>query len=217
MAIYIMTGKSYLNNFIKDIGDKKTLHTQYAIISNTIRHTGKHKNIISANTLFPGNDMIIRYANTDDKEEFRYQYLNQLDDNLPLLSVIIKGVINKGYDIVFMCSKKEFKRWKYLLYLAAYIETEFKYPVIIYKDKQDLKGKHKADEEYALSKAKKILKKAKSNQKDIQLRSVPGRRKYIMSLDKKGLIKLMKEQGLYQNEKKKADMLEILELFFVNE
>lgn len=216
MAILYMDSKTFLKKYIKENKPKVVLDTQYAIVSSTIRKSGRHENVISASQLFPGNRMLSDYITTGDAVEFKYSYFNQLEDNKPLLAVLIKGAIEEEYNIVFMCSNKEKKRWKYLKLLSEFVEQEFNYPMIKYEDKDSLSGV-KFNKDKTMDKVHKVLKAAKKDKKRKQLQSVRGREKILSKMSKDEMKKELKKMNLYYKGMTKEEMLDTMDLFFVNE
>ena len=80
----------------------------------------------------------------------------QLDENIELISIIVKTSIKEDYDIILMCSKNEWKL-KYMKWLAEYIMEKFGCPVYDYK-------KLKKGEQKLIKYDKdKVLKKCKKN------------------------------------------------------
>ena len=126
------------------------------------------------------------------------------------------GFIEEGYNIIFICTKKEGKI-KFLDYLANYIYMEFGYPVYEYKKyASGALPLRKYDKEKVIKKCNKLLKRAKEENYKKQLQTVNGRKqisKSIKKMKKKELIKELDKKGLYVEGMDKTEMIEMLRTF----
>ena len=127
--MFYMTSKVFRDEFLVNERDNDILDAQYVIASTRIRRRDKSiKNIIIANAiLYPDPDVCSSYST----EEFKEKYFDQLDKSKYFLATLIKGSIEEGYNIIFICSKNEGKM-KFLKYLSQFIYCEFDYPVYDY-------------------------------------------------------------------------------------
>ena len=76
---------------------------------------------------------------------FENEYKKYLDKNKLTLAIIIKGVIEEKYTVVFLSTLNE---WKvgYMQILSDYISDEFGYPIIDYKKYKTKKHQIKKSE-----------------------------------------------------------------------
>ena len=105
--VYYMTSKS-LNTFLNKERDSDILKAQYVTVSTRIRvkNVKKYDNILQArNILFPDANV----CNRVDEDDFKEAYYRQLDKCRPTLAAILKGSIEEGYNIIFLCTKNEGK------------------------------------------------------------------------------------------------------------
>lgn len=218
MPIFIMNSETFLKKFIEKEDPKKVLRTQICIVSTTIRRTGRYSNIIQASFLYPNNRILADYLCDKDKDVFIDDYKHQLSEaSRPFLATLINGAIEENYTIIFLCSHKESK-FKYLDYLVEFVKEEFGYPIYKYEDylKYGSSIFKRYDKEYVLKKVNKEFKIAKKEQKKKQLSTVNGRKEYIKNLSKSKMKKMVKDMNLYTKGMDKKELLDILELFFVN-
>lgn len=210
--MYYMNSKTF-NTFLDSESDNDILHSQYVIISSRIRIKKSKDNIIQAkNILFPDANVCSKL--TDDDMELAYY--KQLDMNRAFLAALIKGSIEEGYNIIFLCTKNESKI-KFLEYLSNYIYLNFGYPVYEYEkyltgiSKLIKYNKHKV-----LKKCDKEIKHAKTKAEDRAKKSSNGRKelmKEYAQMSKKELKKILKKKSLYYDGMDKSEMLEMIETF----
>lgn len=212
MILY-MNSKTFQDMFIVEEKRKTILKAQYVLVSTRIRkHSSDYQNILLAvQTLYPDTDTMSKLYSKEQKQA----YFRQLDENIELISIIVKTSIKEDYDIILMCSKNEWKL-KYMKWLAEYIMEKFGCPVYDYKKLK--KGEQKLikyDKDKVLKKCKKKIKKSFDKEID-KLSETSKGRKIIMekykSFDKKELTKLAKKEGLYKDGMSKKDILDLLEV-----
>lgn len=208
-----MNSKTFQDMFIVEEKKKRILEAQYVLVSTRIRkHSHEYQNILVAvQTLYPNSDTMNKLYYNEQKRT----YFKQLDDNIELLSIIVKTSIKENFDIVFICSKNEWKL-KYMKWLAEYIMEKFGCPVYNYKKLKE------GNEKLVEFNEKKVLKKAEKaisenfEDKIEKLSKTKNGRKKIMekykSLDKKQLKKIAKKEGLYKDGMSKRDILDVLEV-----
>lgn len=217
MAIYIMDSKTLLKDFVNQ-NPKMVLKTQYVIVSQSIKRRGRYKNIIIGNHLYPDMSILTEYMDTEDKEIFEEDYMEELKQYDAFFATLIKGAIEERFTIVFLCSKTEAKDFGYLDILSKYVWKRFKFPVYDYKALSKGKsGSVKYNKESVIRTCNSALKKAKEKQLKDKMRSVAGRREILSDMSKKDMIKELKERDLYYKGMTKKDMKDALEVFFVNE
>lgn len=210
-----MDSKTFLQEFINE-NPKIVLRTQFVLVSSNIRKSGRYeKQVINANNMFfPNTELIMDYDDYKNNHKFREKYYDQIRESNPFLATIITYAIKEKETIVFLCTKREMKKYNYLEILVDYIKEEFDYPVIDYKKlKKGTVKKVKYSDSYTLNKCKKVLKKAKKEKRDKMLSSEKGREKYFKDMSKKELIKELKKRDLYIEDMDKSEMIEMLDMF----
>lgn len=213
-----MNGKTFQEIFLKE-NPNKILRTQFVLVSSRIRRSrdSDRRNILSfSKQLLPSDMLLSDYRIDIDPNYFRDQYCKQLDKEKALLSIIIKGVIEENYTVVFLCSKNEWKL-KYLKYLANYIWNEFNYPMYDYKKYKE--GKETAvqyNREYALAICNKCIVKNQKRKRKKMLSTRQGRAELVQSMSKDEMRAELKRMELYTQGMSKPEMKEMLELFFVD-
>ena len=202
MAMYYMSGKTFLTQYIKEDPDK-VWKTQFVVVSSTIKKSGKYekkKRMINGNNiLFPKEDLIVDYDNYKHNEEYRAKYTEQLDNNKAFFATIIKYVVEKKY--------------AYFDVLQDYLEDEFNFHIYNYKRYKE--GKEKVfpvNTSLVLKKCDKIIRKAKKASRETAMSSSYTRMKFIQSLSKKELKKELKKRSLYSDGMTKEEMRDILDV-----
>lgn len=211
--MFWMDSKVFQNVFLDNEKDQDILKAQYVLISTRIRKRESQENIITANAiLFP--DPMVCTALTD--VDFRDRYLTQCEKNKAFIATLIKGSIDEGYNIIFICTPKE-NKMKYLRYLSDYVYLEFGYPIYEYKlyssGALPLRS-YKKDK--ILKKCDKILNKAKSDNYQREILTEDGRKRIVKdfkTMKKSDLKKNLKKRNLYQDGMSKKDMIEMMEVF----
>jgi hypothetical protein len=206
--IFTMTSKE-MDLFLNNETDESILDAQYVIVSNRIRRRGIYDNAITANVLFP-DPLVMMNISTGDIVN---AYYNQLSKNKTLLAVLISDVIIHKHNIIFLCTKNEFKLCKHLDLIANFIYNEFEYPVYRYKDLA--KGNIDIidyDESKVYKKCMKIVNESKHNQ---IIANVKNDRK-LKDNEKKKLKKILKQEGLYKKGMSISEMKDIVDVF-INE
>ena len=210
--IFTMSSKIFQDIFLNNETDDDILNTQYVIVSSRIRKKGSknRKNIIIANALlYPNSDV---YAETlEGRMIDRYQ--DQLEDALPLFASLIKGSIEEGFNIVFLCTKKEYKHMPYLDWLAYYVYDKIGYPIYEYLSFVAGCKMLKYDKKKVIKKCNKILKEASDKKYLKNMMTPQGReiiRKEIDQMDKKELKKRVKKMGFDPKFLTKEQMRDIL-------
>ena len=212
--MFHMTSKVFQDIFLTNEKDQDILDAQYVLVSSRIRRRNANvENIISAySMLFPSPNV----CSALDDETLKEEYYDQLAGAKTFIATLIKGSIEEGYNIIFICTKKEGKI-KFLDYLANYIYMEFGYPVYEYKKyASGALPLRKYDKEKVIKKCNKLLKRAKEENYKNQLQTVNGRKqisKSIKKMKKKELIKELDKKGLYVEGMDKTEMIEMLRTF----
>lgn len=215
MAMYFMSGKTFLTQYINEDLDK-VWKTQFVIVSSTIKKSGKYekkKRMINANKiLFPKEDLIVDYKDYRHNDVYKSRYYDQLDDNKVFLATLIKFVIEKKVTIVFLCGERE-KKYAYFDILQDYLEDEFNFHIYNYKKYKEGKEKvFRINSSLVLKKCDKLLKKAKKDNSEKAMASDYTRMRYIKSLSKKELKKELKRRSLYSDGMTRTEMEEILDV-----
>lgn len=203
-----MDSKVFQNEYLEIEDDKDILRTQYILVTTKIRKRNE-KNIIVGYRFFYPRNSVFEYTDEGDMKE---EYFNQLDDQIPLLSTLILGSIEEKYTIVFLCTKKESKL-NYLSWLAEYVETVFRYPMIDYHHYINWGDVMTYDEKQVAKTCKTVLKKSSKINLEKNKRSERGRKtleRQVDSYDKKRLKKELKKRGLYSDKLTKSEMKELL-------
>ena len=212
--IYFMHSKTFFEEFINNESDRDILKAQYVCVSTHIRRrdTDIDNVICLNNTLYPGTNVL----NRGSFEDMRDAYHEQLrDEAMTLLAELIRGSIEEDLNIIFLCTKKEWKL-KYLKWLAEFIIMEFDYPIYSYS--KYIKGCPllKYDKDDILKRVKRISEKAHKKLFEQQRKTKQGRKRIIheyKSMDKSELKKICKEQDVYYKGMSKQEMLDMLEAF----
>lgn len=211
--MFWMDSKVFQNVFLVNERDQDILKAQYVLVSTRIRKRDHKDNIISANSILFPNAHVCS-ALTDD--DFHDRYMTQCNSSKPFIATLIKGSIEEGYNIIFLCTKKE-NKMKYLQYLSDFIFLEFGYPVYEYKlyssGASQLRS-YKKDK--ILKKCNKILKEAKDTNYQKEILTEDGRKRIIKdfkSMKKSELRKNLEKRNLYQEGMSKKDMIEMMETF----
>ena len=129
--IYYMHSKTFFNEFLNNESDRDILKAQYVCVSTHIRRrdTNMENVICMNNILYPGSS-VLNKGTFDDMRDAYHEQLSE--DALPLIAELIRGSIEDKLNIIFLCTKKEWKL-KYLKWLAEFIIIEFDYPVYNYR------------------------------------------------------------------------------------
>lgn len=216
MSIYYMNGRTFQKTFLNE-NPSAILKTQFVLVSSRIRKTGKHENVISCGQLLPDKRILADYRNDLDPEFFIKEYRKQLDKNKTLLAIIIKGVLEENFTVVFLCTELEWKL-KYMKELAKYVEETFQYTMYDYKKYKE--GKQSIipyDSDYVLRRCDKIIEKSRKEQRRKDMKTYTGRQNIVNSMSKDEMIDQLKHMHLYAKGMTKKEMREMLELFFVEQ
>lgn len=204
--LWYMNSKE-LETFINNESDDNILEAQYVIVSNRIRRVGNaHDNIIQASVLFPDSSVAVAL----DTDEFEEMYYKQLDENKTLLAVLINSVIINGYNIIFLCTKRESKLGNYLGLIANYVFNEFDFPMYNYMEMA--RGEieeYEYDEADVYNKCKKLIDSAK----DKQIIDKINNDRKMSDGNKKRLKKLLKEHDLYEKGMSLGEMMNVADVF----
>lgn len=213
--IYYMHSETLFNEFLNNESEKDILKAQYVCVSTHIRRRADctFDNIICMmNRLYPSTAVF----NRGTFEDMKKTYYEQLEvEATPLIAELIRGSIEENLNIIFLCTRKEWKL-KYLKWLAEYIMMEFEYPVYNYHKYIHGCSLYEYDKEKVLKSVKKITDEAQKKLFQEQRKSKQGR-KYIIneyrSMSKKELKQICIEEELYYDGMSKEEMLDILEAF----
>ena len=210
-----MNGKTFQKTFLNE-HPSAILKTQFILVSSRIRKNGKHENVISCNQLLPDKRILADYRNELDPNYFIKEYRKQLERNKLLLAILIKGVLEENFTIVFLCSELEWKL-KYMRELAEYVEETFQYPLYDYKKYKE--GKQAIipfDSDYVLKTCDKIIENERKEQRRKDMKTSAGRQNIVDNMSKDEMIDELKRMHLYAKDMTKKEMREMLELFFVD-
>ena len=213
--IYFMHTGTFFEEFLNNESDKDILKAQYVCVSTRIRRKADSKfdNVICLNnTLYPGTTVLNRGTFEDMKDAYHEQLNGQA---LPLIAELIKGSIEDDLNIIFLCTKNEWKL-KYLKWLAEFIIVEFDYPVYNYKKYIQGCPLYEYDKEKVLKSTNSIVESARKNLYEQQRKTKQGRKRIVQeykSMDKKELKKICKEQELYYKGMSRQEMIGILDAF----
>lgn len=204
----------FFEEFLNNESDRDILKAQYVCVSTHIRRRDTNvENVICVNKdLYPGYRVLDKGA----FEDMRDAYHEQLNEEaLVMLAELIRGSIENNMNIIFLCTKKEWKL-KYLKWLAEFILMEFDYPVYNYRKYIQGCPLIEYDKEKVLKKVRSISEDAHKKLFEEQRKTKQGRKFIVQeykSMSKKELKKICKEQDLYYEDMSKQEMLDILEAF----
>lgn len=211
--MFWMDSKVFQNVFLVNEKDRDILKAQYVLVSTRIRKREHRDNIISGNSiLFPNAHVCSALTDND----FRDRYMDQCSNSKPFIATLIKGSIEEGYNIIFICTKKE-NKMKYLQYLSEFIYLEFGYTVYEYKlyanGALPLRS-YKKDK--IIKKCNKILNEAKDKNYEKEILTEDGRKRIIKDfkkMKKSDLRENLEKRNLYQKGMSKKDMIDMIETF----
>ena len=212
--IYYMHSETFFDEFLNNESDRDILKAQYVCVSTHIRRrdTNMDNIICLNNVLYPGASVL----NRGTFEDMRDAYHEQLSEEaLPLLAELIRGSIEENLNIIFICTKKEWKL-KYIKWLAEFIIMEFEYPIYNYHKYINGSPLLIYDKEKVLKHVKTIVDDAQKRLFNEQRKTKKGRNmilKEYKSMKKKELKKICIKEDLYYDGMSKDEMLDILEAF----
>lgn len=205
--MFYMNSKVFEKYFLANERDQDILDAQYVLISCRIRvSSDKYDNILNAkNDLFP--DPMV--CNALDDDTFRERYFEQLEQNKALIAYLIKGSIEEKFNIIFLCTKNEYKVG-YMQYLSEYVLMEFGYPIYEYKKySKNMTTDVDIDIKTTINFCNRVVEEAK--QKSLDYVKDEEIHKDIKQLSKDALKKELKRRGLYKKGMDKYTMKELLE------
>ena len=212
--LYYMHSKTFFEEFLNNETDRDILKAQYVCVSTHIRRRDANiENVVCLNNiLYPGS----RVLDKGGFEDMRDSYHEQLSEEAtPLIAELIRGSIEENHNIIFLCTKKEWKL-KYLKWLAEYIMMEFEYPVYNYHKYIQGCPLLEYNKSKVLKKVKSISEDAKKKLYDVQRTSKKGRKIILeeyKSMSKKELKKICIKEEIYYDGMSKQEMLDMLEAF----
>ena len=212
--IYYMHSKTFFEEYLNNESDRDILKAQYVCVSSRIRRRDTNiENVICLNnTLYPGSTVL----NKGTFEDMRDMYHEQLTENaLPFLAELIRGSIEDEMNIIFICTKKEWKL-KYLKWLAEFIIMEFEYPIYNYHKYINGCPLFEYNKEKVLKRVKAISEKARANLHAQERKTKQGRKRILheyKSMSKKELKDICIKEELYYDGMSKQEMLDMLEAF----
>lgn len=212
--IYYMHSETFFDMFLNNESDRDILKAQYVCVSTHIRRRDTNmENVICLNSvLYPGASVLNRGTLEDMRDEYHEQLSTEA---MPLLAELIRGSIEDNINIIFLCTKKEWKL-KYLKWLAEFIIIEFDYPIYNYKKYINGCPLFEYNKQKVLDHVKTITENARRKLFNQQRKSKQGRRKILheyKSMSKKELKKICIEEELYYEGMDKQEMLDMLEAF----
>ena len=195
--IYYMNSETFFNEFLNNESDRDILKAQYVCISTHIRRRDTNiDNVICLNNiLYPGASVLNRGTLEDMRDEYHEQLSTEA---IPLIAELIRGSIEDNHNIIFLCTKKEWKL-KYIKWLAEFIIIEFDYPVYNYKKYINGCPLIEYNKEKILKRVKSISEDARKKLHAQQRKTKQGRRKILhdyKSMSKKELKKICMEENL---------------------
>lgn len=156
--LYYMSSKVFNKLFLNHESDKDILNCQYVLVSYRIRAGGGRNNVVAYNGFYPVSEVLMM---DKDSDRCKKAYYEQLDGLKNIIAILIKGSIEKKFNIIFMCSAKEYKMG-YMQLIAEYIYDKFGYPVYNYSDYVNCKCELiDFDKDKILKKCNKLIKKDK--------------------------------------------------------
>lgn len=204
--IFTIDSKTFIDIFLQLEDDDVILDSQYVIISNYLSVKNVQNNIVNYITLYPGPEVL----GTIDKETQNSRYYDYLKERESLLATMVTYSIKEDVNIIMICNDKEYKIG-YLTYIANFIYEVFGYPVYDYIEYISGCKLINYDKEKVLKRCKKITKKCNKKALKNKLSSSYGKERYIQSLSKKDMKKILKKKGLYRDDMTKEDMKDVLE------
>lgn len=209
-----MHSETFFEKYLNNESDRDILKAQYVCVSTHIRRRDTDvENVICINNILYPASTVLNKGTFEDMRDIYHEQLH--DEAMPFLAELIRGSIEDNLNIIFICTKKEWKL-KYLKWLAEFIIMEFDYP--IYNYRKYIQGcpllEYNKDE--VLKNVKLITENAKKKLFENERKSRAGRKRILheyKSMNKKELKKLCIEEELYYDGMSKQEMLDILEAF----
>ena len=209
-----MHSETFFEKYLNNESDRDILKAQYVCVSTHIRRRDTDvENVICMNNILYPTSSVLNRGTFEDMRDVYHEQLR--DDALPLLAELIRGSIEDNLNIIFICTKKEWKL-KYLKWLAEFIILEFDYPIYNYRKYIQGCPLIEYDKTEVLKNVKSITNKAKKKLFENERKSKAGRKRILheyKSMSKKELKKLCIEEELYYEGMSKQEMLDILEAF----
>lgn len=212
--LYYMHSKTFFKEFLNNESYKDIIKAQYVCVSTHIRRRDTNMdNIICLNQIiYPGS----RVLDKGSFEDMRDSYHEQLSEEaMPFIAELIRGSIEDNLNIVFLCTKPEWKL-KYLKWLAEFIMMEFEYPIYNYHKYIQGCSLFEYDKESVLKRVKSISEESKKKLFEVQRKNAKGRKMILegyKSMSKKELKKICIKEELYYDGMSKEEMLDMLEAF----
>ena len=214
--IYTMNTKTF-NKIFSQEDPKHIEKTQFVVISKRIRKTVEEDTVVFCSKLFPSDMLLADYRNDYEDGFFEKEYRKYLDKTRLTLAVIIKGVLEDKYTLVFLCTLKE---WKvgFMQILSDYIMDEFGYPIIDYKKYKIKKKLPKLDdfnERAILDRCNEIIVYEEKQRRKRLMKTRNGRKEIVDNMSTDEMRKELKRMNLYSKGIDKHTMRELLYDFFV--
>lgn len=217
MSIFIMGGKTFLNLFVND-HPLCILSSEYFIISTQIKRNNSYGDkVVSYPALFPKSRIISDYLNDNDFYKYESNYINQLKESNILFATIISQLLKKNKNVIFLCSQKEWTKYKYLKIIGEYIEETFGYHVYDYKKfVKGTDGIVYRDKYKIRTLVNEVLYNEKRNIYISQLSTRQGRTSLCRNMTKDEKIKYLKSINAYYKNMSNIDIEDQMEYLFIN-
>ena len=216
--VFYMDSKGFQDHYLNNEEDQDILAAQYVLVSQRIMvHDTKRDNILVANSMFyPSSTAFSQYTGRD----FRKEYYKQVSRNSVWVAMMLTAVLEKGYNVIFLCAKTE-RKLGYLEILAEYIYSEFDYPVYDYLAYMvGVEKLIKYDKDAVLKKCKKIHSNSvNTNINNILNTKIRNKRDEenvyanLLQQKKDVIVKIAKKMDIYEEGLSKKRLIKEIMLF----
>ena len=212
--IYYMHSKTFFEEYLNNESDRDILNAQYVSVSTHIRRRDTTvENVICVNTILYPNSSVLSRGTLEDMRDAYHEQLKE--DALIFIAELIRGSIEENLNIIFICSKPEWKL-KYLKWLSEFILMEFDYPIYNYHKYIAGCPLLEYDKNKVLSHVKEITSHAQKKLYEQNRKTKQGRKQIMhdyKEMSKKELKRICIEQDLYYDGMSKHEMLDMLDAF----
>ena len=107
---------------------------EFVVISNDIRHNGKHENVAQLQRLIPPANIVSEFITNGYTKKYKKKYMKYLSrpEVEALIITIVQMAVVKDINVVLLCSDNE-SQYSYLDMISEFIENEYNCKPCSYK------------------------------------------------------------------------------------
>ena len=204
-----MHSETFFEMFLEEESYKTIMNSYYVCASSSIRKKTDMENVVTVSNVICPKAFVYNKGTLLEMKEAYFRQLKEYDNTF--LASIIKMAIENQYNVIFLCTKKEWKL-DYLKWMSDWVYMEYGYMIYDYKKyKKGYQTIRNYNREKVLKKVRAVVKKGEKEALFHAARNPNGRKlakDEIKTWSKQKMRKFLLKKYTYYPKASRKEMME---------